>query len=418
MTYYGKVLDGLGSKKGPIKAAAKAAWAKVVPTLQPEAAPLEMKALYGAMGVEKQWPCRVAALERVAALCASAPKQAAACLPTLVPELTPSLWDTKKEVKAAAKVAVTAAFGLSGNRDVEPVIPKLVSSASNPKEVEATVHALAATTFVQSVDSPTLAVVVPLLSRALGERGPKATALKRQAALIICNMSKLVDDARDAAPFLPKLLPGLVKLADEMSDPEAREVCEKSVQLMQRLEKKISEMASSTEVQDAVEKTLTDKLKGKDAAAVAYAIGVCSALAARRSFMSKDWAKACAFAGDESAGGAALEAARSLSVVEEEEEEDDDAEQLCDCTFTLAYGTKILLHNTQMKLKRGHKYGLLGGNDCGKTTLMRSISNGQLEGFPPADEVKTVFVEADILGELSHYACIDYIFNDPCVSRV
>ena len=71
-----------------------------------------------------------------------------------------------------------------------------------------------------------------------------------------------------------------------------------------------------------------------------------------------------------------------------------------------------------MKLKRGHKYGLLGGNDCGKTTLMRSISNGQLEGFPPADEVKTVFVEADILGELSHYACIDYIFNDPCVSRV
>ena len=71
-----------------------------------------------------------------------------------------------------AKAAVTAAFGLSGNRDVEPVIPKLVSSASNPKEVEATVHALAATTFVQSVDSPTLAVVVPLLSRALGERGP------------------------------------------------------------------------------------------------------------------------------------------------------------------------------------------------------------------------------------------------------
>ena len=49
---------------------------------------------------------------------------------------------------------------------------------------------------------------------------------------------------------------------------------------------------------------------------------------------------------------------------------------------------------------------------------MRSISNGQLEGFPPADEVKTVFVEADILGELSHYACIDYIFNDPSACGV
>jgi elongation factor 3 len=405
---------GMTAKNSPAKTAAKAAWAKLVATLPAEAAPLELALLAGAMGVEKQWPCRVAALERVAGLCAAAPKQTAACLPTLVPELTPSLWDTKKEVKAAAKSAVTAAFGLSGNRDVEPVIPKLVSAASNPKEVEGTVHALAATTFVQSVDSPTLAVVVPLLSRALGERGPKATALKRQAALIICNMSKLVDDARDAAPFLPKLLPGLVKLADEIPDPEAREVCQKSVELMQRLETKIADLASANEVQVAVEKCLTSKLKGQDSEAVAYAVGVCCALAARRSFMSKDWARGCSFcASGEQASNAALEAARSLSVIEEVEEDEDDAEQLCDCTFTLAYGTKILLHNTQLKLKRGHNYGLLGGNDCGKTTLMRSISNGQLEGFPPADEVKTVFVEADIMGELSHLACIDYIFQDP-----
>ena len=35
------------------------------------------------------------------------------------------------------------------------------------------------------------------------------------------------------------------------------------------------------------------------------------------------------------------------------------------------------------------------------------------QSFPPPTEVKTVFVEADILGELSHYSCIDYIFNDP-----
>ena len=121
------------------------------------------------------------------------------------------------------------------------------------------VHALAATTFVQSVDSPTLATVVPLLSRALGERGAGAVALKRQTALIICNMSKLVDDARDAAPFLPKLLPGLVKLADEMSDPEARDVCERSVALMQRLEAKIAAMASADAVKDAVEAALADK---------------------------------------------------------------------------------------------------------------------------------------------------------------
>ena len=198
-------------------------------------------------------------------------------------------------VTAAAKAAMTACFGLCGNRDVEPVLPKLISAAVRPKEVPECVHSLAATTFVQSVDAPTLAVVVPLLSRALGERGAGATALKRQAALIICNMSKLVDDARDAAPFLPKLLPGLVKLADEMSDPEAREVCERSVELMKRLEAKCSGLAKGAEVETKVAEAFNGKVgaaAGDAAVAKAYVLDVCNALAARRGFAGAEWAKA------------------------------------------------------------------------------------------------------------------------------
>lgn len=102
-----------------------------------------------------------------------------------------------------------------------------------------------------------------------------------------------------------------------------------------------------------------------------------------------------------------------VKIPEIKDEDDDDAEELCNCQFTLAYGTKILLHNTTMRLKRGHKYGLLGGNDSGKTTLMRSIANGSVEGFPDPSTVRTVFVEADILGELSHLSCVDYIMQDP-----
>merc|ERR1719223_1965366 len=104
--------------------------------------------------------------------------------------------------------------------------------------------------------------------------------------------------------------------------------------------------------------------------------------------------------------------AEDMLVIPEEDDDDDDAEELCNCNFTLAYGTKILLHNTKMKLKRGKNYGLLGGNDSGKTTLMRSISNNQVEGFPDTNEVRTVFVEADIQGEQSHLSCIEYVFVD------
>merc|ERR1712176_329521 len=114
----------------------------------------------------------------------------------------------------------------------------------------------------------------------------------------------------------------------------------------------------------------------------------------------------------ESAVEAVRVKAEAMLEIPEEDDEDDDAEELCNCTFTLAYGTKILLHNTKMKLLRGRNYGLLGPNDCGKTTLMRSIANNQVEGFPDVTQVRTVFVEADIQGEQSHLSCVEYVFID------
>ena len=68
-----------------------------------------------------------------------------------------------------------------------------------------------------------------------------------------------------------------------------------------------------------------------------------------------------------------------------------------------------MLHNNKMKLKYGKNYGLLGGNDSGKSTLMRAIANNQIEGFPDTNEVRTDFVEANIQSEQSHLSFIDYI---------
>jgi elongation factor 3 len=67
--------------------------------------------------------------------------------------------------------------------------------------------------------------------------------------------------------------------------------------------------------------------------------------------------------------------------------------------FSLAYGTLTLLRDAKMHLKRNRFYGLLGPNQCGKTTLMRAIANEQLEGFPKRDELKSVFVDHEIEDE-------------------
>merc|ERR1711937_607893 len=84
---------------------------------------------------------------------------------------------------------------------------------------------------------------------------------------------------------------------------------------------------------------------------------------------------------------------------EEEDEDDDDGVDLYKGSFSLAYGTLTLLRDTKMRLKRNKFYGLLGPNQCGKTTLMRAIAKEQLEGFPKRDELKSVFVEHEIEDE-------------------
>merc|ERR1711957_48196 len=86
----------------------------------------------------------------------------------------------------------------------------------------------------------------------------------------------------------------------------------------------------------------------------------------------------------------------SLKVEEEMEDEDLEGVDLYKGAFSLAYGTLTLLCDAKMHLKRNRFYGLLGPNQCGKTTLMRAIVNEQLDGFPKRDELKSVFVEHEI----------------------
>ena len=75
-------------------------------------------------------------------------------------------------------------------------------------------------------------------------------------------------------------------------------------------------------------------------------------------------------------------------------------------------GAKILLNNAVLNLKRGKRYGLCGPNGCGKSTLMRSIANGQVKEFPPQDELKTVYVEHDIDAEETQQSVLTFVSND------
>ena len=93
----------------------------------------------------------------------------------------------------------------------------------------------------------------------------------------------------------------------------------------------------------------------------------------------------------------------------DQDDEEDEGELLCDTTFSLAYGTLLLLSHTKLRLIRGRRYGILGTNGSGKSTLMRQLRDGKVENFPPQSELRCIMVEHALQGEDTSMSIVDFI---------
>lgn len=63
--------------------------------------------------------------------------------------------------------------------------------------------------------------------------------------------------------------------------------------------------------------------------------------------------------------------------------------------ITIIVGGKTLLDNASLRLAYGRKYGLIGRNGIGKTTLLNHIARKDIEGFPQHLHVLHVEQEID-----------------------
>eukprot|EP00887_Chlorella_sp_A99_P007267 scaffold2.g7267.t1 len=415
-----------------VQEAADAAGAAIISILNPAAVRAALPALFDAMEDKQKWQTKLGALKLLAHLAGAAPEQVSWCLPDIVPPVTNCMVDLKLAVKDAATGALVKCCAALGNRDVEPFVPTLVRCIAYPAEVADCVHKLSATTFVQTVDARTLSILVPLLLRGLTDR---TTPIRRKACVIIDNMAKLVDDPKDASEFVAALLPHVQKCMDEMSNPEARGVATRAHANLTSINTTVEPAALRKADPAAVRKALLKAAEGAGAAApaaegaddvLAYVAAMCAALCDVKNFEADDW-QACVvpylaqyMTADQAAKACAAfldacyeETQQSGPVVDEEEGED-----LCNCEFSLAYGGKILLNNARLHLKRGQRYGLCGHNGCGKSTLMRAIANGQLEGFPPKDVLRTVYVEHDIDASEAETPVVEFVFGDKTLQDV
>ena len=187
------VLDRLAeTAKGAdvVRDAAERAYRALVRLPPPELVPHAMDGLFDYMESSTvKWKSKVGALDALSLLVARAQDQVADRLGTIIPRVQIQLQDTKRDVAERANKLALQICGVLSNPDVLPFTPDIVRCMAAPTSVPEVVKKLSSNVWVRDVDGPTLAVVVPLLVRALGER---SNTTQRQVTLIATNLFKMV----------------------------------------------------------------------------------------------------------------------------------------------------------------------------------------------------------------------------------
>ena len=423
------IVEAMGDKEKIVRQRAEDALLLVVRNMSTWAGPQVIRVLLHQMRTAGKWQVKTGCVRLLEELVQTCPDMVARMMTEIIPVMAEVIWDTKSDVQKASRASLEKLCALVSNKDIERFIPALIQSLIHPvEEVPKTIQLLSATTFVQEVDSPTLALMTPLLSRGLTER---PTATKRKVAVIIDNMSKLVDNERTVRPFLPKLLPGLIKIETTVSDPEARSVVQRAINTLRQVGKvdgdgsevkplEDIDLNKTVELVDAALKQ--QQLSGPDTL-VHYVSQLVTNLSNFRVFEPEEWDGTLSRylrlfrpSNQEKAHAIVHDLLKQLAKSTGEEvevfDDEEEGEDLCNCQFSLAYGAKILLNTATLRLKRGHRYGLCGRNGSGKSTLMRAIQNGQVEGFPSPEEVRTWYVEHDLDGSEGDISILDFIQTD------
>jgi HEAT repeat protein/predicted RecB family endonuclease len=112
------------------------------------------------------------------------------------------------------------------NPEVAQLTPVLLAALGDPaNKTKEALEALMNCEFMHSIDAPSLALLVPILGRALRDRGAD---LKRKSAVITGNMCTMISDQSVLVPYLPQVVPDLKEaLIDPI--PDVRTVAAKAL---------------------------------------------------------------------------------------------------------------------------------------------------------------------------------------------
>ncbi|KAF9263379.1 hypothetical protein L218DRAFT_959403 [Marasmius fiardii PR-910] len=432
-----------------VRIAATAAVKAIIKLFPPEATRIVFKALTDVVENGK-WKSKVGALDSMRTFTASAKEHVAAELGHILPKVEHAMHDTKSEVSSAAIKCATSLCDTLANPDIAPHIPALVKCMSNPDSVPACIKALSSTTFVAEVTAPALAVLVPLLIRALNDR---SMDIQRRTVVVIDNLVKLVRDPNVAALYLSPLVEGTDRIAEGASFPEVRAFANAALETLLKAgacrggspavprdvegETKEAESVLLTllpeQLRDPVAASITPNgpykpLYNQLRLSLEYQASLVAELVHYRKFNEKQaWSRCVGVYMkpwlDVEDATTYAETIRSHFLKIDQDNHGvvtngTDEEVLCDTLFSLAYGTLLLLSHTTLRLIRGRRYGILGPNGSGKSTLMRQLRDSKVENFPPQDQLRCVMVEHALQGEDTSLSVLEFIAADPALAGI
>ncbi|ESR56521.1 hypothetical protein CICLE_v10018428mg [Citrus x clementina] len=175
---------------------------------------------------DKAWRTKQSSVQLLGAMAYCAPQQLSQCLPKIVPKLTEVLTDTHPKVQSAGQTALQQVGSVIKNPEIASLVPTLLMGLTDPNDhTKYSLDILLQTTFVNTVDAPSLALLVPIVHRGLRERSAET---KKKAAQIVGNMCSLVTEPKDMIPYIGLLLPEVKKvLVDPI--PEVRSVAARAI---------------------------------------------------------------------------------------------------------------------------------------------------------------------------------------------
>ncbi|KAL6929593.1 [NU+] prion formation protein 1 [Hanseniaspora valbyensis] len=339
-----------------------------------------------------------------------------------IPVLCDVATDFKSELAKKGHETLLNFVKVLDNLDLQPRYELIVDTLTNPSNISNCVKSLASVTFVAEVTEPALALLVPILTKSLN--GSSATVSQeqlRQTVIITENLTRLVNNRVEIESFIPALEPGIKKVIDNAANKEVRELAGKAMGVLTSEDEEIildnGDKFNGRLIFEESKKLLIEHF-GSDfeklnsiikqflIAFVTTASNVNDYKAMRSYFANfKSEEETKAFVSKISSIFDSLRGSKN-------DDEDDGGIEIVNADFSLAYGSRMLLNKTKLRLIKGHRYGLCGRNGAGKSTLMRSINNGQLEGFPSPDQLKTCFVEHKIQESETNMDLVTFIAQD------